>query len=407
MLHDAGSRCRSLASLVSAGGGAAARRRDRSADDTARFLAGMPPSAELAARAADAASRLAAARAALRRRLRAARAAPALQDPRLVGSQPDGRRSRSCSTCSAARTSSTRTPSSRTPTTYVLSGARAGRRRSPTSPGFRAARCAGRWQRCTPRWLGAELQLLHHQQDEDAAAREPAQGHAADPLRVPGALGQDDPRRQPRHLERRAARSSRGEAAGRGARPAASKIVFAGSDGEAQTLYYFSTDLSDDGVERAASSSSATSSAQGDSFVKSASYLLHSDNFSKVRDFLLAHSALILQDDTGIPVAMFDRTMAAAPVRALSRADQPVRGPRPAEAQGPVPDRQPRPDRLRGRLPVAAERIEPPRRREAGRRGAGRRSGSEPGRPRAAGRRARRARPAGAGSPPKETPPAR
>jgi hypothetical protein len=42
-----------------------------------------------------------------------------------------------------------------------------------------------------------------------------------------------------------------------------------------------------------------------DSFIKSASYLLHSGNFSKVRNFLLAQSATILQDDSGIPVGYF------------------------------------------------------------------------------------------------------
>jgi hypothetical protein len=39
--------------------------------------------------------------------------------------------------------------------------------------------------------------------------------------------------------------------------------------------------------------------------VKSASYLMHNDTFSTVREFLLAHSATILQDDTGIPVRFF------------------------------------------------------------------------------------------------------
>ena len=43
-----------------------------------------------------------------------------------------------------------------------------------------------------------------------------------------------------------------------------------------------------------------------DSLIKSASYLLHGGGFSKVRDFLLDHSATILQDDSGIPLAYFD-----------------------------------------------------------------------------------------------------
>ena len=43
-----------------------------------------------------------------------------------------------------------------------------------------------------------------------------------------------------------------------------------------------------------------------DSFIKSASYLLHSGGFSKVRDLLLDRSATVLQDDSGIPLAYFD-----------------------------------------------------------------------------------------------------
>jgi hypothetical protein len=40
--------------------------------------------------------------------------------------------------------------------------------------------------------------------------------------------------------------------------------------------------------------------------IKSASYLLHSGNFSTVRDFILANSATIVQDDSGIPLANYN-----------------------------------------------------------------------------------------------------
>ena len=43
----------------------------------------------------------------------------------------------------------------------------------------------------------------------------------------------------------------------------------------------------------------------GDSLVKSASYLLHGSNFSRVRQFLLDRSNSIVQDDTGVPVRLF------------------------------------------------------------------------------------------------------
>jgi hypothetical protein len=84
------------------------------------------------------------------------------------------------------------------------------------------------------------------------------------------------------------------------------KIVFAGSDGEARTLYYFSTDVSDGGVRSSKFLTFLQTLAPGDSFFKSASYLPHSGNFSKVRDFLLANSDAIVQDDSGIPLHYYD-----------------------------------------------------------------------------------------------------
>ena len=101
--------------------------------------------------------------------------------------------------------------------------------------------------------LDPELQLLHHQADEDRSARRTAQRHAADPLRVPGALGQDHPRGQPGHARRRAARCIRPAKPPAGTPTRGVRIVFAGSDGAEKTLYYFSTDLSNGGVRTAAS----------------------------------------------------------------------------------------------------------------------------------------------------------
>jgi hypothetical protein len=85
------------------------------------------------------------------------------------------------------------------------------------------------------------------------------------------------------------------------------KIVFAGSDGREQTLYYFSTNLDNDGVRRSGFLQFCEKLGPGDSFVKSASYLLHSGGFSSARRFLLEHSALVLQDDSGVPVSQFDK----------------------------------------------------------------------------------------------------
>jgi hypothetical protein len=84
------------------------------------------------------------------------------------------------------------------------------------------------------------------------------------------------------------------------------KIVFAGSDGEARTLYYFSTNLANDGIKSSKFLKFCETLAPGDSLIKSASYLLHSGEFSIVRDFLLAKSAVVVQDDSGIPLAYYD-----------------------------------------------------------------------------------------------------
>jgi hypothetical protein len=85
------------------------------------------------------------------------------------------------------------------------------------------------------------------------------------------------------------------------------KITFSAGEGPTQTLYYFSTNLTNDGVKNSGFLAFCNKLGVADSFVKSASYLLHGGNFSTVRNFLLDHSATILQDDTGIPVSFFDR----------------------------------------------------------------------------------------------------
>jgi hypothetical protein len=84
------------------------------------------------------------------------------------------------------------------------------------------------------------------------------------------------------------------------------KIVFAADDGEPRTLYYFSTDLSNRGVANSKFLDFLKTLAPGGGLVKSASYLLHGGGFSMVREFLLANTAVMIQDDTGIPLAYYD-----------------------------------------------------------------------------------------------------
>jgi hypothetical protein len=86
------------------------------------------------------------------------------------------------------------------------------------------------------------------------------------------------------------------------------KIVFTASEGgKSQTLYYFSTNLANEGVKSSGFLAFCDRLGMADSLLKSASYLPYSGNFSMVRSFLLDHSATILQDDSGIPVSYFDR----------------------------------------------------------------------------------------------------
>jgi hypothetical protein len=83
------------------------------------------------------------------------------------------------------------------------------------------------------------------------------------------------------------------------------RIIFAGSDGVEKTLYYFSTDLSNSGVKASGFLKFCSTLAPGNSLIKSASYLLHSGNFTTVREFILANSATIIQDDSGVPLQYY------------------------------------------------------------------------------------------------------
>lgn len=71
-------------------------------------------------------------------------------------------------------------------------------------------------------------------------------------------------------------------------------------------IYYFSIDLSDpslkgkDGFELF-----LNSYGENVSFIKSASYLMHENNFSTIRSLILKHSNTHVQDDSGIPLKCF------------------------------------------------------------------------------------------------------
>jgi hypothetical protein len=84
------------------------------------------------------------------------------------------------------------------------------------------------------------------------------------------------------------------------------KITFSAPNAaEPQTLYYFSTDISDDGIKKSGFLKFCRSLGPGSSFVKSASYLMHESYFSTIRSFLLDRSTTLVQDDSGIPLKYF------------------------------------------------------------------------------------------------------
>ncbi len=84
------------------------------------------------------------------------------------------------------------------------------------------------------------------------------------------------------------------------------RIVFSDGAGPKQTLYYFGTNIADGSIEHSGFLAFCKKLGPADSFIKSASYLLHTGGFNKVRNMLLEQSATILQDDSGIPLAYFD-----------------------------------------------------------------------------------------------------
>jgi hypothetical protein len=78
------------------------------------------------------------------------------------------------------------------------------------------------------------------------------------------------------------------------------------ASGSKKEMYYFTSDLSDSALKRnPALLRFCEGLGPANSLVKAASYLLHSSNFTVVRDFLLQNSASVLEDDSGIPVRFF------------------------------------------------------------------------------------------------------
>jgi hypothetical protein len=135
------------------------------------------------------------------------------------------------------------------------------------------------------------------------------------------------------------------------------KIVFSDGTGPKQTLYYFSTNLADGSFERSGFSAFLAKLGPADSLIKSASYLLHKAHFASVRKLLLASSAIILQDDSATRIFR-SKGMAAPGVWALCWPHPHVRKLLPAPNGGVVS--RCTSDRIWDWIPMAQERVEPP-----------------------------------------------
>jgi hypothetical protein len=87
------------------------------------------------------------------------------------------------------------------------------------------------------------------------------------------------------------------------------RIDFTGTEGQKQVMMYFQTDLSNEGIkDQPGFMSFCAAQGTGNGFAKAASYLMHHDSFTTVRDFLLTHTRGIVQDDSGIPLRDFEKS---------------------------------------------------------------------------------------------------
>jgi hypothetical protein len=84
-------------------------------------------------------------------------------------------------------------------------------------------------------------------------------------------------------------------------------LCFDGNYGVEQHLYYFTTDLSNGGISQNGNYMRfCRSFSSSQMMIKSASYLMHLDSFSQVREFILDQGQTLIQDDSGVPLRYFD-----------------------------------------------------------------------------------------------------
>jgi hypothetical protein len=94
---------------------------------------------------------------------------------------------------------------------------------------------------------------------------------------------------------------------GRGATPGVRIKYTDNHSGNTQTLYYFTTDISDGGIGSSPGFLKFCDHlGVGASLLKASSYLMFEQGFNRIRNFILDHSKIIVQDDAGVPLEYFN-----------------------------------------------------------------------------------------------------
>lgn len=85
------------------------------------------------------------------------------------------------------------------------------------------------------------------------------------------------------------------------------EIDFINADHVLKKAYYFSVNLDNPHLSKNTNFTKMVANNKGNitTYVKSASYLMHKDYFSTVRDLIIDNSSFVLQDDSGIPYKYF------------------------------------------------------------------------------------------------------
>ena len=76
-----------------------------------------------------------------------------------------------------------------------------------------------------------------------------------------------------------------------------------GAEGKTKILHYFGTDISDSGLKKNPHMATFLQSLKPNTtYLKSASYLMHNDYFSTIRNAILDNTKFLVQDDSGMPI---------------------------------------------------------------------------------------------------------